>query len=161
MKTHNLSSHPPTGNLVIIRIPCCEVLAALGQQILDIALILEHEVQVTLRRRGEVPSRPLHSHVAELGEGLDQRLLGDVPGHAAEEDLGGVGGVRRGGGGSVRQLAGPGARGLAVAGRGPVQPGRPLQLLGVRAVREGEAGHGVLGVAHAAAGGLERGCDAG
>ena len=59
----------------------------------------------------------------------------------------------------MRQLAGPGARGLAVAGGGPVQPGRSLQLLGVRAVGEGEAGHGVVGVAQAA-GGLERGCDA-
>ena len=61
-----LGPGPPAGYLVIVRVPGVEVLAALSQQALDVLLVMEDEVEVTLGRGGVVSPRPLHSHLAEL-----------------------------------------------------------------------------------------------
>ena len=86
---------------------------------------LEYEVEVTPGWAGVVPAGPLDPHLPELGEGLDQGLLGDVPGHSAQEYLGGVVRVWAGHGGSGRELARPGAGGLAHRGGGAVEPSSP------------------------------------
>ena len=56
----------PAGYLVIVRVPGVEVLAALGQQVLDVLLVMEDEVEITLGRGGVVSAWPLYSHLAEL-----------------------------------------------------------------------------------------------
>ena len=61
-----LGPGPPAGYLVIVGVPGVEVLAALGQQVLHVLLVLEDEVEVALGRRGVVPARPLHADLAEL-----------------------------------------------------------------------------------------------
>ena len=61
-----LGPGPPAGYLVIVRVPGVEVLAALGQEALDVLLVMEDEVEITLGRGGVVPARPLNSHLAEL-----------------------------------------------------------------------------------------------
>jgi len=81
---------PPTGDLVVVRVPSVEVLTAFSQEVLDILLVREDEVQVALGRGGVVSPRPLHSHLTELGETLNESLLGDVPGDSSQEYLGGV-----------------------------------------------------------------------
>ncbi len=69
----------------------------------------EDDVQVALGDGRVVLSRPLDPDGAEGLEGVEECALGDVPGHAAKEDLareGRVAHVARG------KLAGPGAGGV-------------------------------------------------
>ena len=72
MKTEDWRTHlvlgpgSPAGYLVIVGVPGVEVLAALGQQVLDVLLVVEDKVEITLGRGGVVSARPLHSHLAEL-----------------------------------------------------------------------------------------------
>ena len=64
------------------------VLGALGQEVRDIPLLLEHEVEISSRRRGVVASWPLNPDFSKLGKSLYQSLLRNVPGNSTEEDLG-------------------------------------------------------------------------
>ena len=61
-----LGPGPPAGYLVIVGVPGVEVLAALGQQVLHVLLVVEDEVEITLGRRGVVSARPLNSNLTEL-----------------------------------------------------------------------------------------------
>ena len=126
-----LSPHSPGGDPVVEGLPGVVVVTALGEQRLDVALVLKDQVEVTLGWGGVVSARPLHSHLSELSECLDQRWLRDVPRHPAQEDLGGVGRVGSSQCSAVRQLTRPGAGGLAGAGSAPVQPGSSLQVMRV------------------------------
>ena len=78
-------------------------MGALSKKVLDVPLVFEHQVEISLGRRGVIPARPLHSDISKFCEGLDQSLLGDIPRDATKEDLGGVRGSRGGGGGSLRK----------------------------------------------------------
>ena len=118
-------------------------MSALGQQSSHRVLGVEDDVEVPLRRRRRTSlPGPLYPDVAVGLEGVDQTLLGDVPGDAPEEDLAAVERVLVLSG---RELAGPGAGGVVQTGGTPVQLGGPVQTGGV-AGRDEEEGVELLPV---------------
>ena len=72
-------------------------------------LVLENDVEITLRGGRIVFVGPLDSDVAEGLEGRKQNLIGNIPGDAAQEDLAGQ---RRVVLASRRKRAGPSARSI-------------------------------------------------
>ena len=84
-------------------------MSALREQSSHRVLGVEDDVEVTLRRRRRTSlPGPLYPDVAVGLEGVDQTLLGDVPGDAPEEDLAAVERILVLSG---RELSGPGAGG--------------------------------------------------
>ena len=61
-----LGSHPSARDLVVVGIPIGEILGALGKKFLDVSLLFEHQVEISLGRRGVVPARPLHPDIPEF-----------------------------------------------------------------------------------------------
>merc|ERR1719427_291789 len=99
-----LGPHPPARDLEVVTVAGVVVLGALGQEVRDVALLLEHEVEISSRWRGVVASWPLNPDFSKLGESLYQSLLRNVPGNSAEEYLGRVGRIWPSGGASRWQL---------------------------------------------------------